>query len=62
MYYTTFNQVSGNFVQCTFFFSCLHGKIAKGFDSGVLSGMLLVDLQKAFDINQCNSSIKRGPF
>lgn len=46
MYYTTFNQVSGNFVQRTFFVSCLHGKIGKSFDSGVLSGMLLVDLQK----------------
>ena len=28
----------------------LHDKVAKGFDSGLLTGMILIDLQKAFDI------------
>ena len=29
--------------------SYLHDKITKGFDSGLLPGMILIDLQKAFD-------------
>ena len=29
--------------------SYLHDKITKGFDSGLLTGMVLIDLQKAFD-------------
>ena len=27
----------------------LHDKILKGFDKGLMTGMILVDLQKAFD-------------
>ena len=29
--------------------SYLQDKVSKGFDSGILSGMILIDLQKAFD-------------
>ena len=29
--------------------SYLQDKVAKGFDSGLLTGMILIDLQKAFD-------------
>ena len=29
--------------------SYFHDKITKGFDSGLLTGMVLIDLQKAFD-------------
>ena len=37
--------------------SCLpyiYGKITKGFDSGVLTGIVLIDLQKAFDTTDHN--------
>ena len=29
--------------------SCLADKISKGFESGLLAGMILIDLQKAFN-------------
>ena len=32
-----------------FCLSYLTDKISKGFDSGILTGMVLIDLQKAFD-------------
>ena len=32
-----------------FCLSYLQGKVAKGFDSGLLTGMILIDLKKAFD-------------
>lgn len=32
-----------------FCLSYIHDKISKGFDAGLLSGMILIDLQKAFD-------------
>ena len=35
---------------CTdFCFSSLNNKISKGFDKGMMTGMILIDLQKAFD-------------
>ena len=40
---------STNFCSCYLFY-----KISKGFDSGLLTGMILVDLQKAFDATQYN--------
>ena len=42
--------------------SYLHGKITKGFDSGLLTGMVLIDLQKAFDTIDYNILIKKMPF
>ena len=32
-----------------FYLSCLTDKISKGFDSALLTGMILVDDQKAYD-------------
>ena len=32
-----------------FYLSCLNDKILKGFDKGLMIGMILIDLQKAFD-------------
>ena len=37
-----------------FCLSYLTDKISKGFDSGLLTGMTLIDLQKAFDTIDCN--------
>ena len=42
--------------------SYLHDKIAKGFDSGLLSGVVLIDLQKAFGAIDYNILIKRNLF
>ena len=42
--------------------SYLHDKIAKGFDSGLLSEMVLIDLQKAFGAIDYNILIKRNLF
>ena len=42
-FYTTTNQDFGR--NLTF----LHDKILKGFDRGLMTGMVLVDHQKAFD-------------
>ena len=36
--------------------SYLHDKVTKGFDSGLLTEMILIDLQKAFDTIDHNSS------
>ena len=45
----------------------LHEKILKGFDKGLMNGMILIDLQKAFDTidhdilskkNECYSFLK----
>ena len=46
--YTNFNQVFGKFTP-QILASYLQDKVAKGFDSGLLTGMILIDLQKAFD-------------
>ena len=40
----------------------LHDKITKGFDSGLLTVMVLIDLQKAFDTIDHNILIKKNPF
>ena len=40
----------------------LHDKITKGFDYGFLTGMVLIDLQKAFDTIDHNILIKKMPF
>ena len=42
--------------------SYLHDKITKGFNSGLLTGMALIDLQKVFDIIDHNILIKKMPF
>ena len=39
--------------------SYLHGKITKGFDSGLLTGMVLIDLRKTFDRVDHNILIKK---
>ena len=43
--YTNFNQVFRKFTPQIL----ASYKVAKGFDSGLLTGMILIDLQKAFD-------------
>ena len=42
--------------------SYLHEKIAKGFNSGLLTGLVLIDLQKAFDTIDHNILIKKNAF
>ena len=42
--------------------SYFHDKITKGFDSGLLTGMVLIDLQKTFDTIDHNVLIKKMPF
>ena len=37
----------------------LHNKILKGFDKGLMNGMILVDLQKAFDIIDHDIQLKK---
>ena len=39
--------------------SCVTDKIQTCFDSGVLTGMILIDLQKAFDTINHNISLKK---
>ena len=46
MSYTNIHQV---FENSTHTLSYLHDKIIKGFDSGLLTGMVFIGLQKAFD-------------
>ena len=48
IYYITINQVFEVIIQ-QICFSFLTDKILKGFDKGLLTGMILIDLQKAFD-------------
>ena len=60
MSYTNFNQVSENFSQQTLStLPYLHDKIRKGFDSGLLTGMVLINLQKAFNTIYHNILIKK---
>ena len=56
MSYTHINQVFQNFTQHALVLSYLHDKVTKGFDSGLLTEMILIDLQKAFDTTDHNSS------
>ena len=48
-FYTNFNQNFEKIILSTFV-SYLTDEISKGFDSGLLTGRILIDLQKAFDI------------
>ena len=43
------NSVLGKTAQLIHVFSFLNDKILKGFDHGLVTGMILIDLQKAFD-------------
>ena len=54
MSYTNINQVLGNFTQQTLVCHTPHDKTKKDFDSCLLAGMVLVDLQKAFDTTDHN--------
>ena len=57
--YTHSNQVLRKFHSTGSCLSYLHEKITKGFDSGLLTGMVLIDLQKAFDTIDRNILIKK---
>ena len=48
IYYTTINQVFKVIIQ-QIGLPFLTDKVLKGFDEGLLTGMILIDLQKAFD-------------
>ena len=48
VYYITINQVLEVIIQ-QIFLPFLTDKILKGFDESLLTGMMLIDLQKAFD-------------
>ena len=43
-------------------FSYLHDKITNGFDSGLLTGMVFIDLQKVLDTTDHSILIKKMPF
>ena len=45
----TINQVLGKTIQQIHVFLFLNDKILKVFDNGLVTGMILIDLQKAFD-------------
>ena len=62
MSYTNLSQVSENFTQQTLFCHTSMTKSEKGFDSGLLTRMILNDLQKAFDTIDQNILIKKIPF
>ena len=49
-FYTNFNQDFEKNHSTNFCLSYLTDKISKGFNSGLLNGVILIDLQKAFDI------------
>ena len=59
MSYTNIHQV---FENSTHTLSYLHDKIIKGFDSGLLTGMVFIGLQKAFDTIDQNILIKKNLF
>ena len=48
-FYTTTNQDFGKKHSTDSCLTFLHDKILEGFDKGLMTGMILVDLQKAFD-------------
>ena len=37
----------------------LHDKVLKGFDKGLMCGMILIDFQKAFDMTEHNILLNR---
>ena len=47
--YTNFNQVFQKFHSTDSWLSYIQDKVAKRFDSGLLTGMILIGLEKAFD-------------
>ena len=49
IYYITINQVFELMIQQIYVLSFLTDKVLKRFDEGLLTGMILIDLQKAFD-------------
>ena len=53
------NQVLRKFHSTGSCLAYLHEKITKGFDSGLLTGMVLIDLQKTFDTIERNILIKK---
>ena len=59
MSYTSINEVFENF---THTLSYLYDKIMKGFDSGLLTGMVFIGLQKVFDTIDQNILIKKSLF
>ena len=59
MSYTNIHQV---FENSTHTLSYLHDKIIKGFDSGLLTGIVFIGLQKAFDTIDQNILIKKNLF
>ena len=50
IYYTLTNLVFEKKHSTDFCFSYLNYKILKDFDKGLITGMILIDLQKAFDL------------
>ena len=49
IYYTIINLVFTKIIPLTSVSHFLNDKILKGFDQGLITGMILIDLQKAFD-------------
>ena len=49
IYYTTSNPTLGKIIKQNLCLSCLTDKFLNRFDEGLLTGMILIDLQKAFD-------------
>ena len=49
IYYTIINLVFAKIIPLTSVSHFLNDKILKGFDQGLITGMILIDLQKAFD-------------
>ena len=58
--YTNINQVLEILLNTCL--SYLHDKITEGFDFDLLTGMVLIDLQKTFDTIDRNVLIKKMPF
>ena len=57
-FYINFNQ---DFEKIILGLSYLTDKVSKGFDSGLLTGMILIDLQKTFDTIERNILLLKMP-
>ena len=53
------NLVAEITIQQTYFLSFLIDKILKDFDNGVYTGMILIDLQEAFDMINHNILVEK---